>query len=59
MITSIEKVLLKASDNGSTAISEENLKSQLHGSLKGMDELLRQGKVCCYNKNGTYFFSLR
>ena len=58
-MTSIEQLLLKASDDGNTALSEETLKKQLHGSLKGMDNLIKQNKIYCYNKIGTYFFSLR
>ena len=58
MITEIENKLMRASENGNTAMSEENLRSQLGGSLKGMDDLLKSGRVCCYNKNGKYYFSL-
>ena len=59
MITAIEKTLMKASENGNTAMSEDALRSHLHGSLNGMDDLLRQGKVAYYQLRGKYYFSLR
>ncbi len=53
----IESALLRASESGNTAASEDELRSSLK-TLKGMDDLIRQERVKVYNKNGKYFFSL-